>query len=225
MGSEYVLLINKFLMFAYYLLMVIVSIYGIINIKKLSNNFKLLILLIVISTCAEIFNYFTFTFHFLTIKIYYFTIPINMALFYFILKPYWKNKNIIFFNGVITIIAIIFSIYTSIFIVEFEGYPSIELTFLSVLTIIFALVTLKAIISSPAQNSLFIKPEFWLSITILVFFTISYLNLSLFEFYLFFVKNNYNIVELIFRIFTILYYIGFFIAIYYNIKLNNENRS
>jgi hypothetical protein len=51
------------------------------------------------------------------------------------------------------------------------------------------------------------------------------LNLSLFHFYYVFIQNNLQFIGIIFRIFTLLYYIGFFLAIHYNIKQNYANRS
>ncbi len=225
MSSEYSLLISKFLMYLYYLLMTTVGLYGIINFKKQSNNLKLLTLLIIILTLSELYNYLQFISNFSIFKVYHLTIPINMLLFYFIFKPYWKDKKTVILCGVLTVLAILYSIYNSIFNVEFQNYPSIGLTFLSVMSITFALATLKNIIDAPAQTSLFIKPEFWLSLSVLVFYTITYLQLTLFQFYVIIINNNYKLVEIIFRIFVILHYIGFFLAIHYNIKQNYANRS
>ena len=212
-------------MYSYYLLLILVSSYGILNFNKFSKNFKLLIVFILIMTLSEIYTYFVSIYQLSFIKIYYFTIPLNIIFFYYIFKPYWLNKKVVIFNSFLTISSVLFSIYSSVFIVEFDDFPSHSFVFLSVISVVFALITLKNIISSQAKIALHLKPEFWLSVSVLVFFTISYLNLSLFQFHYTFIKNSIYFIEIIFRIFLHFYYIGLFLALYYNKKQNYASQS
>jgi len=224
MNDEFLDLFNKFLMYFYYLGLFVLSIYSLFIFKKISTNFKYLTVLIIVSFIAEITEYFAFLNKTSTIKTYHLSLIINMILFYYIFKPFFKKTKFLKIAGLVTIFGVLFSTYSSIFIDEFKGFPSNGLVVLSIISIGFSLFTLKQIIDNPTKKSLFTLPKFWLSISVLVFFTISYIQLTFYQFYYVLGMAN-RIIVILFRIIVILYYLGFFMAFYFNLKHNYANKS
>jgi len=225
MSSEYIFnTIIYYIQFIYYLELFVLSIYGAINYKYYTNSFKYLVILIVISFLSEITEYLLFLNIISLVKTYHFSLVLNLILFYYIFKTDFKGTKFLKIARVVTIVGVLFSVYSSIFIDEFNGFPSNGLVVLSVISIGFSLFTLKQIIDNPTKQPLFTLPKFWLSISVLFFFTLSYIQLTFYQIY-FILGKTHKIIYISFKIIIILYYIGLFLALHYNKKHNYANQS
>ncbi len=209
----------------YYIILFVISIFCVYNFKFFSKNYKYLAALIVVSSAVEIFValYNTFYLSHNTFYAYHFLLPFSMTLTYFTFKPYWNNSTQKVL-GIVTFIFVILSFLNSFLNQEFANFPSNGLVLLCILSDLFSLITLKQIIESKADVPLSKKPIFWVSISILIYYTFSYLN---FSFYIIYnsISLIYTLLYIAFRIILYSFYIALTYALYLNKKQTLENRN
>lgn len=208
----------------YYLILILISIFSIYNFLSFSNNYKFLAILIILSTIMELSIGYSYTSSSQSNSnvLYHYLLPLNMLIFFITFKGFWNNDLLKKILATITIVFIILSILNSIYNKEYNNYPSNGLVLLCVLSVLLSLVTLKDILSSTADIPLFIRSEFWLAITVLIFYTFSFVYFSFFMFYSSIIKENY-IIYVIFKVVLYLYYILLGYSLYLNKKTNIEN--
>ncbi|MGV6860568.1 MAG: hypothetical protein ACWA41_02290 [Putridiphycobacter sp.] len=194
-----------------------VSIYGLIHYKKLDPTYKYLTILVFIGGIIETFNNLNPSLIFFGKSHYQILTFISLGLHFFIFHSFFKTSKFQKISFWISIILLCLAVISTIFFQKITKFPTNNLVFLSIQGVFLSILSFIQIINQKAIKNLYNLPEFWLSISVLFFYTINYTTLAFFFFYAEIAMHYYSINYLLFSV-AFLYYIGLFIAILQNKK-------
>jgi hypothetical protein len=209
----------------YLFILIATTIYGLLSLKKLDISYKMLVVLIVVSCSKELLD--KFVYHqssegsYLGHLLLLMTLILNMLIY----LPQWEgNVRLKKFVKLISIGFFVLVILNTIYIQDFGLMPTNGLVLLCIQSVGFSLLSFKIIVNLPANEPIYNKPLFWLSISNLIFYTVMYLVLAFFHFYKF-VGEIGNWLPFVALVSNYLLYIGYGVAIYvHKNKLNVHSR-
>jgi len=145
-----------------------------------------------------------------TVILYHILLPLTMLLLWLIFSRLVNNYRKI--DLIVTMCAIFFAVINSIFY-QINIFPSIGLSLLCNLAVWLSLQTFKQMINWPTSVSLVKRQEFWLSLTTLSFYLVTFLY---FTFY-----NSYNVVlwlDIVNYLANWVLYPGYFLVLILDVK-------
>jgi hypothetical protein len=211
--------------FIYYVILTSSALFGVFNFKYLEIPYKVLVVLIVITCIKELVFKYVYMESFEGNYLSHLLLMITLIMNPFIYLPQWGggNKKIKDYMIFISVFFIILFVLSFIYVQGLEMMPANGLVALCLQMVIFSLLSFKIIINSPAVNSIYKNPLFWLSIANLFLYTILYLNFAFFHFYKG-VGAMGSWLPLLSAFSNYLLYIGYGIAIYVHKKTFNVQR-
>lgn len=168
----------------YLALVFLVFLLGVVRYKKLSTPFRILTVLIGITIVSEITSRILINYIHNSSPAYHFFIPIQFVLLFTIygyLIESFKNKA---FLAVASVLFVVLCFINFSFLQGFLLFPSNVLLLSSVVFIILSLLIFHQMFNSVDQESLFIKSVFWFNCAILLFFTVTFLFWSFYNYLL-----------------------------------------
>ena len=203
------MLAPRFLLF--FTLLSFIIVYGIVNIKRISFGFRVLLGIVVITLINEfILRNKNINVELLLLS-YNILIPLTLFLNLIIYMSIVKMKNQVKYTiNLLGGLAILLILINSI-LYQKSVFPSYSLAILSLMVIFLSLFTFKQMLKFPVSVRLIKNEVFWFSFANLFFYTITFFSFLLFNFYINVAWiTDLNIVA------NILLYIGYFLAIHFD---------
>lgn len=205
----------------YLIILTSVTIYALNNYKIFLKSFKVLTVLLVIITVKEFLSKYVYHYNYDGNYLNHCLLTLTLILNLYIYLPQWSgNKKLKIIVSVISILFACLAVLNSVFLQNLYLTPSNGLILLCLQMVLLSLLSFKIIINSPANESIYMKPLFWLSVSNLFFYTVVYLIFAFFHFY----KEVGKIgswLPLILSMANCLLYIGYGISIYVHKKRIN----
>ena len=205
------------LFFAYLGILLVNSVMGVVNYKKLSAPIRGLTHVILITLISEM------TAEYLSYKknnnseVYHFYVIISFWLYFLIYYNLFKSirLKLIFFN--LAILFTIFCVINSLFYEKLDNIPSINLMLNNVFLVILSLFCFKNLIDQNPFEDIRGNSFFWLNTSVLVYYTLQIFSWGIMNYL---IKAHKNVMPLIiFGIFlSIIYYIALGVAILLDTK-------
>jgi len=202
----------------YYFVLIIITLFGAVNYKKLTVPFKLLTILIgitliseiTIRVCAKLFHNNLPMFHIVSFYEYIF----YMLIFYRV----FKNKTV---KNIIFATAIIVPMFTVVNAFIFQPYmttfPSNVIFVSNIIYTILTMLLYREMLLNSSQISLFKQSVFWFNTALLFFSVTMFFHLGILN-YLIKHKQNSGILTYLDMVANIIFYGAFAYAIYLNTK-------
>jgi len=205
----------------YLIILISVTMYALNHYKNFLKPFKVLTVLLVIITVKEFLSKYVYNYNYDGNYLNHCLLTLTLIVNLYIYLPLWSgNKKLKTSVSVISILFACLAILNSVFLQNLYLTPSNGLILLCLQMVLLSLLSFKIIINSPANESIYMKPLFWLSVSNLFFYTVVYLIFAFFHFY----KEVGKIgswLPLVLHMANCLLYIGYGISIYVHKKRIN----
>jgi hypothetical protein len=174
-----------FRLWIYLSALLISTIIGVVNFKKLTTPFRLLSILLAYTLIHECAVRIGASYKISLNVVYQIYILVAFSLYaliyYFsLIKPLRKSVALV-------ISVIILALGTVNILTSIDNFPSIAISFCSCMIIFLSLLQLNELLYSDPEKKLIHKPLFWMNTAIMVYWSINFLQLGL---YSYFVKAN-----------------------------------
>lgn len=168
----------------YFFILTSSALYGVYSFTKLKYPYRVLVVLIVLSCIKELVDKMVYTNSSDGNYLNHFLLILTLVLNLFIYLPQWGNDDRLKRN--VLVITLSFFVFIVLNIIYFQGLlvnPTNNFVFLCIQMVGLSLLSFKVIINSPADESIYKKPLFWLSVSNLFFYNVVYLILTCFHFF------------------------------------------
>jgi hypothetical protein len=159
----------------YLILLISVLVFGIIQFRRLSGRFKILLYLLIIVLVSEISSRILVVKLETSLPTYHFLIPIQVVVYGLIYAYPYKNKTMTYLSFGICFLLCLFN---TLFIQDIFDFPSYSLILLSTCLIISALLDFNRMLKVPTSIKLLSLPDFWFNLGTLLFYSMSFFVFS-----------------------------------------------
>jgi hypothetical protein len=207
-----------FYSYVYFFVLLIVTLFGVVNFKKLTTPFKLLTSLIGVTIvseagiliCSRLFQSALPVYHIVAFYEYIF----YSLIYYHLFKSHLIKSIILSTTFIIPAFAIVNSFFLQPYM---RVFPSNLLLISNILCAIFAMLLFREMLFSPVQTKLFKRSAFWYNTAVLFFSVAMFFVFGVINYILKYQFHSRNIANFS-HIINLLFYIAFWYSIYLNIK-------